>query len=260
VIADLAGRRAVVTGASRGIGAAVALALAGAGADVLVVARERDGLERTANEIARRSGRVVTPTAADLSTADGCRAVRDAVGDGPLDVLVNNAGGTTTVPVLQLTDDELHAVIALNLFSVIRLCRDLVPVMSDRGRIVNIGSIAAREPHPNTAHYAAAKAGVVAYSKALSAALGRRGITVNVILPGFTLTPGSKLEIAAMAARSGLPTSAVRDRVSGPRQALARPGTAEEVAAAVMFFASDAAGGITGTALPVDGGALQGVW
>jgi NAD(P)-dependent dehydrogenase (short-subunit alcohol dehydrogenase family) len=132
--------------------------------------------------------------------------------------------------------------------------------MNDRGRIVNIGSIAAREPHPNTAHYAAAKAGVIAYSKALSAAVGRRGITVNVVLPGFTLTPGSEQEVAAAAARTGLPTSTVRQRINGPRQALRRPGTVEEVAAAVVFLASDAAGGITGTALPVDGGALQGVW
>jgi NAD(P)-dependent dehydrogenase (short-subunit alcohol dehydrogenase family) len=238
----------------------VALTLADSGADVRIVARERDDLDRTANEIARRSGRVITSTAADVSTPEGCQAVVEAVGDGPLDVLVNNAGGTTTVPVLELTDDELDAAIAVNLISVMRLCRDLVPVMNDRGRIVNIGSIAAREPHPNTAHYAAAKAGVVAYSKALSVAVGRRGITVNVILPGFTLTPGSEREVAAAAARTGLPTSTVRERINGPRQALRRPGTVEEVAAAVAFLASDAAAGITGTALPVDGGALQGVW
>jgi NAD(P)-dependent dehydrogenase (short-subunit alcohol dehydrogenase family) len=139
-----------------------------------------------------------------------------------------------------------------------RLCRDLAASIPDGGRIINIGSIAAREPHPNTAHYAAAKAGIVAYSKALSLAVGRRGITVNVVLPGFTMTPQAERSVAEQSDRLALDPAVITQRIIGSRQALGRPGTPKEVAAMVRFLASDAAAWVTGAAIPVDGGTVRG--
>jgi len=234
---------ALVTGASKGIGAAVALALAEDGWAVAVNYRsDREGAERIVAAIEGAGGRAIA-VEGDVADADG---VPDALITrveeelGPVLALVNNAGIRADGLAIQLEDDDWSRVIDTNLTAAFRLTRRAMrPMIKARyGRIVNVASVVGPRANAGQANYAAAKAGLIGMTKTVAAEVARRGVTVNAVAPGFIAT-----EMTA-----DLP-DAVLDAVPAKRA-----GTPEEVAAAVRFLASDAAGYVTGSTVFVDGG------
>jgi 3-oxoacyl-[acyl-carrier protein] reductase len=261
----IAGRRALVTGASRGIGAAIAQRLAAEGVRVVLVARTAGDLERACAEI-RTCGGDAIGIAANVATEDGRQRLLDAVRAEPCDILVNNVGGGTLKPFLDFTDQDWRDDLERNLLSAVALTSGLLPSMIARGwgRIVHVGSIAAREPGHRAAPYAAAKAGLVAYSKATSAAVGRHGVLSVVVMPGLTDTSAIEARRQQLSEGAGGPELSreqLASRLMGSRSAaIRRMITPDDVAAAVLFLVSDRAQAVTGVALPVDGGTMLGVW
>jgi 3-oxoacyl-[acyl-carrier protein] reductase len=236
-------RVAIVTGAARGIGLAIADRVAADGA--VVVAVDRDG--QRLREAAQRLGERAVPVVADVTdreAADG--TVADALGRfGRIDVLVNNAGiGGRTAPTWEQTDADWEAVIAVNLTAVFRWTRAVVPAMREQryGRIVNVSSIAGKEGNPNAVPYAASKAGVIGLTKAVAKEVATEGILVNCVTPAVIRT-------------------AILDQVSEEfveymlgRIPMGRPGEPEEVAELVAWLASDRCTFSTGAVFDVSGG------
>jgi 3-oxoacyl-[acyl-carrier protein] reductase len=236
----------VVTGGSRGIGAAVAHALAAAGAAVAVCARNGEAAAATAASIAGQGGQAFG-VAADVSrAADAERIVAACVERfGRLDILVNNAGITRDGLVLRMKDEDWADVLAVNLngaFYCARAALRAILKQKQSGRIINIGSVVGSMGNPGQANYVASKAGLIGLTKALAKEVASRGVTVNAVAPGFIETDMT----------AALP-DAVRDSYRA-RIPLGRFGTAAEVAAAVAFLASDAAAYITGQVIHVNGG------
>jgi 3-oxoacyl-[acyl-carrier protein] reductase len=243
---SLQGRVALVTGGSRGIGAAVAQALASAGAALAVCARNGEAAAATAAAIAAQGGQAFG-AAADVSrAADAERVVAGCVERfGRLDILVNNAGITRDGLVLRMKDEDWSDVLAVNLsgaFYCARAALRAILKQKQSGRIINVGSVVGSTGNPGQANYVASKAGLVGLTKALSKEVASRGVTVNAVAPGFIETDMT----------AGLPDAA-KDayRAQIP---LGRFGTAAEVAAVVAFLASDAAAYITGQVIHVNGG------
>lgn len=233
---------ALVTGASRGIGAAIASELAGAGMPVAVNFRaDQEGAEGVAAAI-EDGGGVALPIRADVSEPDAAeRLLAEAESElGRVLVLVNNAGVTADNLSMRLTDEEWHRVLDTDLTAAFRLTRRaLAGMMRARyGRIVNVASVVGQRANPGQANYAAAKAGLVAFTKTVAVEVARRGVTVNAVAPGFIDTELTRGVDSALA-------DAIPAR---------RTGTAEEVAACVGFLASPAASYVTGALLTVDGG------
>ena len=244
---DLTEQTALVTGASRGIGRAIALRLASAGAKVACVARSADKLEEVVGEIASAGGEA-TAIPCDVSDAEAAAKVVDGVVEkwGQLDIVVNNAGITRDTLLPRMSDEDWDAVIATNLRSVFLFTRAATgPMMrAKRGRIVNISSVSGLMGNPGQANYCASKAGVIAFTRTVARELAskRRAITVNAICPGFIASD--------MTDALGEPLlAAVKERVP-----LQRLGEAEEVADAVLYLASDSGAYITGQVLTIDGG------
>jgi 3-oxoacyl-[acyl-carrier protein] reductase len=239
------GRVALVTGASRGIGEAVARRLAAEGARVLAAARSVGDLERVVLEIARAGGRA---EARALDVAEGTSietVVKGALEEhGQIDVLVNNAGIADDNLLLRMSREAWDRVLATNLTGVFVLTQAVVKGMVRRryGRIVNMTSVVGLMGNAGQANYAAAKAGLVGFTKSVARELGLRNITCNAVAPGFIST-----------AMTDQMTEAARASLSGqiPAQRL---GTPEDVAAAVAYLASEEAGYVTGTVLNVSGG------
>jgi 3-oxoacyl-[acyl-carrier protein] reductase len=235
---------ALVTGASRGIGRAIALALAREGMRVVGTATTPEGAARIGEALASHAGcRGVALDVTDAGAPDA--AIDDIVkAEGGLHVLVNNAGITRDTLSMRMRDDDWDAVIDTNLRAVFRLCRAVVrPMMKQRyGRIVNITSVVGASGNAGQANYAAAKAGVAGMTRSLARELGSRGITVNCVAPGFIDTDMTQ----------GLPEAqkaALLQQIP-----LGRLGTPEEIADVVAFVASRRAGYLTGTELHVNGG------
>jgi NAD(P)-dependent dehydrogenase (short-subunit alcohol dehydrogenase family) len=252
------GRRAVVTGASAGIGAAVAAALAAEGASVVAIARRADILEQQCART-RADGGDVSALVGDVTDPGFAAGLAETA--GPVDILVNNVGGAATTSLLELTDQDWHDAFETNLFAAVRLTTAVLPGMMERGwgRIVHIGSIAGREPGRNAAAYGAAKAALASYSKTLSATVGRFGVLSSVVMPGLTRTEAMEAEVRRLAGAAGIDQTAATARLMGRRTpAVGRPIVPAEVASAVVFLCSDAASAITGANLPVDGGTLLG--
>ncbi len=235
--ATLEGKLALVTGASRGIGRAIAVALAGAGAEVVLGYRSgKDEAEQLAAEI---GGRAVQ---ADVSSPDDARRLVEEAGD--IDVLVNNAGLTRDGLLARMSDDDWRTVLDTNLSSVFYTCRAVTrPMMKKRrGSIVNISSIVGVHGNWGQTNYAASKAGIIGFTKSLARELGSRNIRANVVAPGYVKTQLTEV----------LPDEATAAMIQNtPLGRVAEP---EEIAGAVRFLASDEASFITGEVLLVDGG------
>ncbi|HEY3205770.1 MAG TPA: 3-oxoacyl-[acyl-carrier-protein] reductase [Gaiellaceae bacterium] len=235
--ASLEGKNALVTGGSRGIGRAIALELAAAGASVGV--GYRSGAEEAEAAAQECLGRAIR---ADVSSAeDAARLVQEA---GDLDILINNAGVTRDGLLARMADDDWRDVVETNLSSVFYTCRAVTrPMMKRRsGAIVNISSVVGLHGNPGQTNYAASKAGIIGFTKALARELGGRGVRANVVAPGYI-------------------KSRLTDEISEDMRALmlqntplGKFGDPEDVAGAVRFLCSDAAAFITGEVLLVDGG------
>jgi 3-oxoacyl-[acyl-carrier protein] reductase len=239
---DLSGRKALVTGASGGIGKDIARALIAQGADVALSGTRREALEALAGELGARAR--VTP--ANLSDPASVEAlVPDAEAAlGGLDILVNNAGITRDNLFLRMKDEEWDAVIAVNLTASFRLARAAVKGMMRRrfGRIVNIGSVVGSTGNPGQGNYAASKAGLIGMTKALAAEVASRNITVNCVAPGFIASPMTE-------ALSDKQRQAILESVP-----MGRLGSGADIAAAVVYLSSAEAAYVTGLTLHVNGG------
>jgi 3-oxoacyl-[acyl-carrier protein] reductase len=242
----LAGEVALVTGASRGIGAAIAAALAQAGAHVIGTATTEAGAAAIGQRLADKGHGVV------LDVADAARGealVEEIAGrHGKLSILVNNAGITRDALALRMKDADWDAVLATNLSAVFRLSRVVLRGMMKvrHGRIINITSVVGASGNPGQANYAAAKAGVAGMSRALAREIGSRGITVNCVAPGFIDTDMTR-------GLGETQTQALLGQIP-----LGRLGSADEVAAAVVFLASAAGAYISGSTVHVNGGMYMG--
>ena len=240
---DLSGKTALVTGASGDIGRAIAKALHGQGAKVALTGTRAEALNQLAGELGERAHVV----AANLSDpADTERLAKDAEAalGGQLDILVNNAGITKDGLLMRMKDEDWQAVIEVNLNAGMRLSRAALRGMMKRryGRIIGISSVVGATGNPGQANYAAAKAGMIGFSKALAQEVASRGITVNVIAPGMIKTP-----------MTDVLTDDQKNRML-ERIPLGRLGTSDEIAAAAVYLASGEAGYVTGATLHVNGG------
>jgi 3-oxoacyl-[acyl-carrier protein] reductase len=243
---SLQGKVALITGGSRGIGAAVAQALATAGAAVAVCARNGEAAAATASAIAAQGGQALG-VAADVSRAEDAERLVKACLDrfGRLDILVNNAGITRDGLVLRMKDGDWSDVLAVNLngaFYCARAALRAILKQKQSGRIINIGSVVGSMGNAGQANYVTSKAGLIGLTKALAREVAARGVTVNLVAPGFIETDMT----------ANLP-DAVKETYRG-QIPLGRFGTAADVAAAVAFLASDEAAYITGQVIHVNGG------
>ena len=244
-MSDLAGKRALVTGAARGIGAAIAVTLAERGADVAIT-YERSA-ERAADVVRAIEARGRRGLAIQADSADAAAVKRSveaaAAGLGGLDILVNNAGIGRSGLVESMSLDDIDAILAVNVRAVVLASQAAIPLLREGGRIITIGSsLAERVPFPGMTVYAMSKSALLAFTRGLARELGPRGITVNLALPGSTDTEAN-------------PADGAQADVQRALTALGRYGTPEDVAVAVAFLASPAARQITGTGLVIDGGA-----
>jgi len=244
-MSDFNGQVALVTGASRGIGAAIAGSLAAAGATVVGTATSDSGAEQISGTLGT-SGRGAV---LDVSSDDSVQALISDIqaNEGPPTIVVNNAGITKDNLVLRMKAEEWDSVLSTNLSGVFRVCKaTLRGMMKARGgRIINIASVIGLMGNPGQANYAAAKAGIIGFSKSLAREVGSRNITVNVVAPGFIDTDMTRVLAEEQRA-------AMLGQVP-----LGRLGAAEDIANAVTFLASDAAAYVTGETLHVNGGMLM---
>ena len=237
-------KTAVVTGGARGLGRAIALRLAREGAAVSIWDLNGEGAEQTADLIRRASGRALACVADTASSADIVTAVtRTRTELGPITILVNNAALSPFAAFETLTEEMWDRLMAINLKGPFLCTKAIIPDMlaAGWGRIINISSSAAQTGAAQQAHYAASKGGVIGFTKALAIEYATRGITVNNVPPGFVET-------------EGLHESPVDIEGFAQKTPMKRPGTPENIAAAVAFLASEAADYITGHTLSVNGG------
>ncbi|MFP5211216.1 MAG: 3-oxoacyl-[acyl-carrier-protein] reductase [Acidobacteriota bacterium] len=248
-MANLQGRIALVTGASQGIGRACALELARAGATVALAARNETKLSAVAAEIEAEGGQAAA-FALDIAGEESIKAAAKAVIDryGKVEILINNAGITRDGLMLRMKRADWDDVLGTNLTGAFLLTQALLsPMLKNRwGRIINISSVVGRTGQAGQVNYAASKAGLIGMTRSLAREVASRGITVNAVAPGYIETP----------------MTAVLDEkqraVMMAQIPLGRPGTDAEIAQAVAFLASDAAGYITGHVLDVNGGMFMG--
>ncbi|MEP3635251.1 MAG: 3-oxoacyl-[acyl-carrier-protein] reductase [Shimia thalassica] len=239
---DLTGKTALVTGASGGIGGEIAKTLHAAGATVGLSGTRVEPLEALAAELGERA-HVLPCNLSDSEAVDALpKQAIEAM--GRLDILVNNAGITRDQIFMRMSDEEWQSVLDVNLTSTMRLCRGVMrPMMKARwGRIINISSIVGATGNPGQANYAASKAGMVGLTKSIAYEVASRGITANAVAPGFIAT--------AMTEKL---TDEQKDKINVQIPA-ARMGAPEEIAAAVLYLASNEAGYVTGSTLHVNGG------
>jgi NAD(P)-dependent dehydrogenase (short-subunit alcohol dehydrogenase family) len=245
----------MVTGASAGIGAATVRHLVGSGHAVAFCARDPERVERLAAEFG--DGPEVLGVVADMSDAASIDAFleRAEAGLGPADILVNNVGQSPSRNFLRMTDDDWRALFDLNLIAAVRCTRAVLPGMRGRrwGRIVMVGSAAAKLPNAALVDYAASKAAMLATAKALAGRYGRDGVLVNSVLPGLIHTPMWERAAGEIAAATDSTPDEVIERL-GKEVPVGRYGTPEEVAEVIAFLVGDGASYVNGAAFDVDGG------
>ncbi|TMD59027.1 MAG: SDR family oxidoreductase [Chloroflexi bacterium] len=255
----LAGKRAVVTGAGRGIGRSIALALAEAGADVAVSARTANDVEALVAEI-RATGRQGVGVTCDVTDPEQVQQMMTAVteGLGGIDILVNNAGNAGSHKFLNHPDELWQRMLSVNLTSVYYVTKAFVPMLINQrsGRIINIASIASRVGGQYIAAYTAAKHGALGLTRALAVELLPYNITVNAICPGYVNTPMTDASVSNIMARTGMTEEQAREALekTSPQRRLIE---ADEVAAIAVFLAQENSRGITGQAINIDGGAVM---
>jgi len=236
---DLSGKTALVTGASRGIGEAIARRLGEAGAHVLVAARSAEQVNRIAGEIGNATG-----VELDISAADVREKIGALLKERPIDILVNNAGITEDDLFIRMKADAWSNVLRTNLDSAFHITQEVVKKMirARWGRVINISSIVALSGNPGQVNYASSKAALIGFTKSLALEIGSRNVTVNAIAPGYIQT--AMTDAMTEEARKGMTE----------RIALKRLGTVDDIAYATVFLASEQASYITGTVLNVSGG------
>ncbi|MCK5147377.1 SDR family oxidoreductase [bacterium] len=255
-------RVALVTASSKGLGRAVAWSLAREGTKLVICSRNKDILEKTADDIFLGTGVSVFPLAVDLSEADQVEWLMDETLDlfGRVDILVTNAGGPKPGNFTDLEEaDWMHA-IQLNLMSVVRLCRAVIPSMKKNnwGRIINLASVSVKQPIDNLFLSNTIRPGVIGLTKSLSQELARYNILVNAVCPGYILTDRVEQLLEAKSKQTGQSTEELKTaRIADIP--LGRIGDPGELANMVAFLASDRASYITGTTIPVDGGMIKGL-
>ncbi len=255
-------RVALVTGASSGLGLAIARALAAEGCAVAMVARRRELLEREARRIIADSKGRALPLVADVTRPEEVAHVTSQAAAllGPIDILVANAGGPPSTTFATTTDEQLQAALELNLLSSIRMTRAVVPGMRERrwGRVIFVSSMAAKQPLGGLLLSNTARAGLLGFAKTIANECAPDNVLVNTVLPGHFDTDRAT-ELAKMrSAREGRPFEEIlRSRASSIP--IGRSGRPEEFAAAVAFLASERASFITGVALQIDGGQIAGL-
>ncbi|HEV8662253.1 MAG TPA: SDR family oxidoreductase [Candidatus Methylomirabilis sp.] len=258
----LKGKVALVTGASQGIGLAIARALALEGTRLSICARTATTLEEAAGRIRAETGAEVLAVVADLAQGDGVRTVaaRTVATFGRVDILVNNAGSTQRGDFLTVPDEQYWADWNGKLFATIRLSREVFSHMQRQrwGRIINIVGVAARNPVPTFMTGGTGNAAIVNFTKALADLGAPHNILVTAVHPSTTRTSRWEKRVAARAAAEGKSLE-VAIREEGARMPLGRIAEPEEVAAMVTFLASERASYVTGTTIAVDGGATRGV-
>jgi 3-oxoacyl-[acyl-carrier protein] reductase len=236
---DLTGKTALVTGASRGIGEAIARRLGETGAHVLVAARSLDRVKAVADAIGN-----ATPVELDIAGTDARERVAALVKERPIDILVNNAGITADDLFIRMKPEAWESVLRTNLDSAFHITQEVVKKMirSRWGRVINISSIVGLMGNAGQVNYAASKAALIGFTKALALEIGSRNVTVNAIAPGY-------IQTAMTDAMTEDARNALTDRI-----AVKRLGTPDDIAHAVVFLASEQASYITGTVLNVSGG------
>jgi 3-oxoacyl-[acyl-carrier protein] reductase len=240
---DLTGKTALVTGASGGIGGAIARALHGQGATVTLSGTRADALEQVKASLGERA-HVVAARMDDAADIDRLAKEAEAAMGGKLDILVNNAGITRDNISMRMKDEEWEKVLQVNLTGTFRLIRAVMRGMMKRrhGRVINITSIVGVTGNPGQANYAAAKAGLIGMSKSLAQELASRNITVNCVAPGFIATPMT--DVLTDDQKKGILARVPADRL----------GTPDEIAAGVVYLASDEAAYVTGQTIHINGG------
>ncbi len=240
---DLTGKIALVTGASGGIGGAIAKALHGQGATVILSGTRAEALEAVKAELGARAF-VAAANLSDAASVEALPKVAEEAAGGPIDILVNNAGITKDNLFMRMKDEEWEQVLAVNLTAAFRLSRAVLRGMMKKrwGRIIQISSVVGATGNPGQGNYAAAKAGLIGMSKSLAAEVASRNITVNAIAPGFIQT--SMTEVL---------TDQQKQMISA-RIPAGRMGLASEIAAAAVYLASEEAAYVTGETIHINGG------
>ncbi len=257
--ANLSGKRALVTGASRGIGRRVAVTLAEAGASVVVTSRQSQSLDSLVTELTERGCRAV-PVACDVVDPQQVRSLASILEQrlGGRDILVNNAGQAASEKFLGHSDRLWDRMLAVNLTGVFRVTRELVPFMVERnwGRIINIASIASKVGGKYIAAYTASKHGVLGLTRSLAVELVGHQITVNAICPGYVDTPMTDATVENITTRTGMKAAQARHVLaqSSLQQRLIDP---QEIADLCVWLAGEQSRGITGQAINIDGGAVM---
>lgn len=236
---------ALVTGANRGIGAAVVRALAAAGIDVTLMVRDRAAAERVASTVSVRTHIVIADVTDREAVRAGCASAVSAL--GPVDILINNAGTVETIPFLKASPDVFTQMFSLHVMGAVHTAQALMPSMVERGagRVINVASIAGLAGAPYVAHYVAAKHALVGLTRALAMEFTSKGVTVNAVCPGYVDTDLVSGSLTRIAAKTGLSEKQAMDAIlkdaGQPRLV-----TPDEVAAAVMHFITGAGAKLTG--------------
>jgi 3-oxoacyl-[acyl-carrier protein] reductase len=259
----ITGKTAIVAAASKGLGEAAALGLAREGANVVICARDKKALSRAADGISQATSARVLPVVADVTSPDDiARMVETAVREfDRIDILVTNAGGPPSGLFHDFSDQDWLKAVNLNLMSTIGLCRAVIPYLkvAEAGRIVNIVSLAAKEPIPGMILSNSVRAAVIGLAKTLADELAPDKIRVNSVCPGWILTDRMSDVLRHQSKAQGIPYQTALDRVTESIP-LGRCGTAEEVADLIVFLASERASYITGATIQVDGGLCRGLF